>query len=146
VDVQIVPDAIFGLRVAGREGRPVRTFVFLEVDRGTMTIAPAKQVRESEAFLYRTSVLRKLLTYAESHLREWHKIHFGIPAARVLTLTTSPARAEAMREAAQRLIVRPLKLPPGLFLFGVQADGDNPLATEFVNSDGVGTRLIRDVA
>lgn len=145
VDVQIVPDAIFGLRAPGPEGRPSRTFVFLEIDRGTMTIAPAKQVRESEAFLYRTSVLRKLLTYAESYRRELHKIHLGIPAARVLTLTTSPARAEAMRSAAEQLIVRPQKLPPGLFLFGVQPEGQDPLAVEFANSEGASTRLLRAV-
>jgi hypothetical protein len=46
--VQIVPDAIFGLRMTGPEGRKTRSFVFLEIDRGTMTIAPAKRVRESD--------------------------------------------------------------------------------------------------
>jgi len=108
-----------------------------------MTIAPAKQVREGEGFLYRATNLRKLLTYAESYKEELHKAHLGIPAARVLLLTTSQARAEAMREAAQRLIVEPMKLPPGLFLFGAQSDAGDPLRTDFVNSAGVATSLLK---
>jgi hypothetical protein len=142
-DVYVIPDAIFGLRNAAADGKSTRTFVFLEIDRGTMTIAPAKQVREGDGFLYRATILRKLLTYAESYREELHKTHLGIPAARVLTLTTSAARAESMRKAAQELIVKPFKLPPGLFLFGVLRDGQNPLSMEFANCEGIGTRLLR---
>jgi hypothetical protein len=142
-EVQIIPDAIFGLRAEGADGRASRTFVFLEIDRGTMTIAPARPVRESEGFPYRATILRKLLTYAESYRQELHKKHLDIPAARVLTLTTSPARAEAMREAAEHLVVGPQKLPPGLFLFGVQPAVGDPLGTDFVNSAGVATPLVR---
>lgn len=141
-DVHVIPDAIFGLRLEGPDGRPTRTFVFLEIDRGTMTIAPAKQVREGDGFLYRATILRKLITYAESHREELHKTHLGIPAARVLTLTTSPARADAMREAAERFVAAPLKVPPGLFLFGVQPASD-PLAMDFHSAIGVPTRLLR---
>jgi hypothetical protein len=68
--------------------------------------------------------LRKFLTYAESHRQGLHKKRFGIPAARVLTLTTSEDRAEVMRQAAEMFAVRQLKVPPGLFLFGVQPAGD----------------------
>jgi len=143
-EVHIIPDAIFGLRAPGAENRPIRTFVFLEIDRGTMTIAPARHIRESEAFVYRTSVLRKLVAYAESYRQELHKLHFGVPAARVLLLTTSAARAEAMRSAAQEMVINPMKLPPGLFLFGVQDSAADPLAQEFFNAGAVPTRLLRD--
>jgi hypothetical protein len=43
-----------------------------------MTIAPAKHATESDAFLHRTSILRKLLTYATSHHRGLHKTRLGI--------------------------------------------------------------------
>jgi hypothetical protein len=140
-EVTVAPDAIFGLRLTQADGRTVRTFVFLEIDRGTMTIAPAKRVRESSAFLHRTSILRKLLTYGASHHLQLHREHLGIPIARVLTLTTSLARAEAMRETAFNLVTRPMRLPPALFLFGsLEASGD-PLATAWADAAGEPTRL-----
>lgn len=134
--VHIAPDAIFGLRALQANGRAARSFVFLEIDRGTMTIAPAKQVRESQAFLHRATILRKLLTYAESYRRELHKEHLGIPAARVLLLTTSAARAEAMRQAANSFVVKPARLPAGLFLFGALGNCEDPLAASFVDALG----------
>ena len=118
-----MPDAIFGLRLEKPGAKPLRSYIFLEIDRGTMTITPAERVRDSEAFLYRATVLRKFLTYAESWRQGMHKTHLGIPAARVLTLTTSAARVEAMRQAAWELVVRPLRLPVGLFLFGTLGEG-----------------------
>ena len=141
--VHIIPDAIFGIRVEGEDGKATRTFIFLEIDRGTMTIAPAKQVRESEGFIYRATILRKLLTYAESYRQEGHKRHLGIPAARVLTLTTTAARAEAMRQACEGFVVRPQKVPPGLFLFGAAQEGGDTLETSFTNSVNSKSRLVR---
>ena len=140
-EVTVAPDAIFGIRVTQADGRIVRTFVFLEIDRGTMTIAPAKRVRESSAFLHRTSILRKLLTYGTSHHLQLHREHLGIPIARVLTLTTSLARAEAMRETALNLVTRPMRLPPALFLFGSLEASDDPLATVWTDAAGEPTRL-----
>ncbi len=88
-DVHLIPDAIFGLKVE-RSGEPVRrSYVFLEVDRGTMTIAPTERVRRSDAFLYRATILRKFLAYAQSYREGLHRRQFGIPAARILFLTTS---------------------------------------------------------
>ena len=135
VTVQVVPDAIFGLRVTGPDGRKARTFVFLEIDRGTMTIAPAKHVRESDGFLHRSSVLRKFLAYTASHELGLHREHFGIPAARVLTLTTGTRRAEAMRRSVSELVksIRPLT---GLFLFGVQNGESNPMEGTWIDAAG----------
>ncbi len=141
-EVHIIPDAIFGLRSIGADGRVTRTFVFLEIDRGTMTIAPARKVRESDGFLYRATILRKLLVYAESYRQALHTAHLGIPVARVLFLTTSASRAEAMRVAAEQFVIAPQKITPGLFLFG-GIPVINPLDAEFMNANGVPTRLIR---
>lgn len=143
-NVLVIPDAIFGLRRSESDGRMVRSFVFLEIDRGTMTIVPTKQVRESDAFLHRTSILRKLLTYATSHHLQLHKEHLALPATRVLTLTTTHSRAEAMREAANHFVVQPMRIPPGLFLFGTLTDCGDPLATKFMNAAGEMVPLLPD--
>ena len=142
--VHIVPDAIFGLRLTDADGRKTRSFVFLEIDRGTMTIAPAKQVREGVGFLHRSSILRKLLAYGASHQLGLHKEHLGIPIARVLTLTQSAKRDDAMRIAANGLVVEPLRLPPGLFLFGALGGTQDPLRTVWTDAGGQPTRLVRD--
>jgi hypothetical protein len=142
--VLLAPDAIFGLRVRAEDGRALRSFYFVEVDRGSMTIAPAEAVRRSEAFLYRSSVLRKLLAYAVSHRDQTHQGHFGIPAARVLMLTTKPARAEEMRSVAHRLVVEPLRAPMGLFLFGTLQGDVDPLSAVFRDVAGSLVRLIPD--
>jgi hypothetical protein len=140
-EVLLIPDAIFGLRVE-QDGEPARrSYVFLEVDRGTMTIAPARRVQESDAFLYRATILRKLLAYAESYRLALHKEYLEIPTARVLFLTTSEVRAEGMRRVAHDLVVGPLGLPEGLFLFGVQS-GDDPFRSEFQNSIGAEIGLV----
>ncbi len=49
--VHIAPDAIFGLRMKTGEGKTLRSYFFLEIDRGTMTIVPTEQVRESDALV-----------------------------------------------------------------------------------------------
>jgi hypothetical protein len=115
--VHIAPDAIFGLRTVGTDGKARRAYFFLEVDRGTMTIVPSERMRESDAFLYRATILRKLYAYADSFRQELHKEHFGIAAPRVLFVTTSEARADAMRAAAKELVIKPMKLPAAMFLF-----------------------------
>lgn len=141
--VQIAPDAIVGLRAAQPDGPSRRSFLFVEIDRGTMTIVPARDVREREAFLYRATILRKLLTYAESYRQGLHKEHLGIPTARVLFLTTTQGRADGMREAARRFIVGDGKIPPGLFLFGTLENGRGPLEARFSDATGVQVALAR---
>ena len=139
--VQIAPDAIFGIRTEDGT-KTTRTYIFLEMDRGTMTIAPAKQVRESDAFLYRATILRKFVAFAESYRQDLHKSHLGISATRTLFITTTKARAEAMRQAAEEYVVGPRQLPAGLFLFCVPGT-ENPLSTKVVDTFGQPTYLIR---
>jgi hypothetical protein len=140
--IHLIPDAIFGLRLARQGAKHLQSYIFLEIDRGTTTIAPAERVRESDAFVHRTSVLRKLITYAESWRQNLHKAQFNIPASRVLTLTTSAARATAMRISARDLVSKNFRLPEGLFLFGVLQQATNPLDMALEASSGQTTQLI----
>lgn len=73
------------------------------IDRGTMTIAPSDAIRRSEAFLYRSSVLRKLFAYAVSHREQVHQKVLGVPVARVLLLTTKPAEPKKCERPPKRL-------------------------------------------
>ncbi len=142
-DVLLVPDAVFGLEMARDEGRPLRSFYFVEVDRGSMTIAPSEQSRRSDAFLYRSSVLRKLFAYAISHREGAHQAALGVRAARVLMLTTNPVRAAEMQRAAERLVLPHLPVPPGLFLFGSLPDGDS-LSMSLVDASGRRASIMPD--
>lgn len=134
--VQLAPDAIFGLRLHKSDGTSARSFYFVEIDRGSMTIAPSEDVRRSQAFLYRSSVLRKFLAYAISHQNHVHKQHLGIPSARMLFVTTTPERAMAMQEVAAALVLPHLAVPPDLFLFAGNGAVENPLATVWANGLG----------
>jgi len=107
-----------------------------------MTIMPAEQVRDSEAFLNRTTVLRKFLSYAESWRQGLHKLQFNISASRVAALTTSAARVAAMQKAAHELVVKPPRLPAGIFLFGVQTISADPFCIDFEDAAGHHVRLL----
>ena len=98
--VYLAPDAIFGLRQRGTDGKSKVAYFFLEMDRGTMTIVPSERVRESDAFLHRSSILRKFVAYAESWRQGLHETHLNIRTPRMWTVTSSTGRARAIRRAA----------------------------------------------
>ncbi|HEY0339472.1 MAG TPA: replication-relaxation family protein, partial [Steroidobacteraceae bacterium] len=102
-EVEITPDAIFGLRVVRADGSAARAYFFLEVDRGTMTIVPSERVRESDAFPYRATILRKLYAYADSYKLGLHHERFGIRAPRVFFVSTSVERIEKFRSVSTNL-------------------------------------------
>jgi hypothetical protein len=141
-DVMVAPDAMFGLLRERIGEPPLRSFCFVEVDRGTMTIVPSERVRRSEAFLYRATVLRKLFAYAVSHRERMHHRHLAVPSARVLFLTTSSGRANEMRRAAHDLVLRYLDVPAGLFLFGVLGEPGNPLKADMMTMADTRTQLL----
>jgi hypothetical protein len=114
--IYIQPDAIFALQFK-KDGQTVRSHFFLEMDRGTMTIAPAESVRRSEAFLYRATLLRKFLAYAESWRQKQQLEHLGMASARVLFATPTGSRADALHATADELGERFGDLPGALFLF-----------------------------
>jgi hypothetical protein len=132
--VYVAPDAIFGLRLVDADEKARRAFYFLEIDRGTMTIVPSERVRQSDAFPHRSTVVRKLCAYADSFRLSLHKEVFGFERPRVLFVTTSAARAEAMRRAAHDLVVQPLRLPAGMFLFGSCSNGKSAVTMRTVDA------------
>ena len=140
-DVQIAPDAVFGLRLS-QDGASLRSFYFVETDTGCMTITPSEHVRRSEALLYRSSILRKLLAYAMSHHEGAHQGHLGIPAARVLFVTTNAARAEEMRRAAERFVLPHVGIPSGMLLFAATGDTIDPFTSILLTVEGAAVSLV----
>jgi hypothetical protein len=114
--VRLAPDAIFGLRVAGQDGKARRAFFFLEVDRGTMTIVPSERVRESDAFPYRATVLRKLYAYTDSFRAKRHEAQLGIRMPRTLIVTDNGARASLIRQATGTIDLWPHGRLPDIFI------------------------------
>lgn len=103
------PDRVFAFVANGK-----RHYFFLEMDEGTETIVPGETRLREPSFWRDTSLLRKFVIYANAYDTRAHEAAFGIPVFRVLTVTTKPGRAEAMREACR---VHLKHVRPGLFLF-----------------------------
>ncbi|HWB48624.1 MAG TPA: replication-relaxation family protein [Stellaceae bacterium] len=129
------PDRIFGIRDLERsEGRNTK-FLFLEADRGTMPTA-----RRS---LDKTSILRKIVGYAETYRRDLHTKRYGLPNVRVLTVTPGRQRIgniiAAYREHANTLV------SPKFFLFADRAGlsrADDWLDYPLVDAAGEQHRLL----
>jgi hypothetical protein len=100
----IIPDRVFAIE--SKDESPC--LLFLEADRGTMPI-----VRTNHS---QTSFYRKLLAYEATWAQGLHRSQFGFHRFRVLTVTTSAARAESLVKASSQL-----KTGHGLFLFADQA-------------------------
>ena len=100
----LIPDHVFALEFLDQPAERNRTFYFLEADRGTMPIT-----RRS---LRQTSFHRKLVAYEATWKQKLHQSRFGFPRFRVLTVTTSAARAKNLANVASRL-----EGGHGLFLF-----------------------------
>jgi hypothetical protein len=104
VDCGVIPDKIFGLEFTDDNGRKRKSWFCVEADRETMPVARAN--------LHKSSFVRKLLGYSATWSQELHRIRFGWPRFRVLTVTTSQERVDNLIDAA-----RQLKHGQGLFLF-----------------------------
>jgi hypothetical protein len=99
-----IPDRVFALEFEGGDGKPKRSYFFLEADRGTMPV-----IRKDFA---QTSFYRKLAAYEATWAQSIHEKLFGFHRFRVLTVTTSPERVESLIDACSKL-----KTGHGLFLF-----------------------------
>jgi hypothetical protein len=139
--VNLAPDAIFGLRMMREDGKAVRSYYFLELDRGTMTIAPSRALRESDGFPFRATILRKFYAYADSYHQKLHEKTFAIKYPRTLFLTTSEVRASAMANAAREFMLRQSNIPPGAFLFGTVERASVP-GGRLIGADGTVVGLI----
>ena len=100
----LIPDRVFALEFLDQPSARSRAFYFLEADRGTMPIT-----RHS---LKQTSFHRKLVAYEATWKQKLHQSRFGFPRFRVLTVTTSAARAKHLAAVASQL-----ESGHGLFLF-----------------------------
>ena len=100
----VVPDHVFGLEFPNKSKGWNQIWFCLEADRGTTPITRSNPDQ--------SSIHRKFLAYAATWSQQLHLKHFDWPRFRVLTVTTSPERREAMRAAC-----RSLKRGQGLFLF-----------------------------
>lgn len=125
--VPVAPDAFFALQDA--KGR---MNFFLEADRGTMTIG---------------RFVRKLQAYAAYFRGGRHKDKFSIRYFRVLTVTSTPARALNLVSAASRL--DELQALSRMFLFSHQeqlslAAPDSVLSTVWTEPAGQRVALVQD--
>ena len=109
----VIPDGVFALEYEDRLGQSTRAFFFLEADRGTMPI-----IRHN---LIQTSMYRKLLAYEATWSQSIHRTRFGFHRFRVLTITTSTLRLQALVEACSKL-----RSGRGLFLFSDQTILEKP--------------------
>jgi hypothetical protein len=100
----IIPDRMFALDSVGGDGRVNRAFFFLEADRGTMPV-----IRKN---LAQSSCYRKLLAYEATWTQRLHHKVLGLHRFRVLTVTKSAKRVDAVLRACAQL-----KSGRGLFLF-----------------------------
>jgi len=103
-EISVVPDFVFGLRLANGERR---NYV-VEIDRGTMPI--------TRSDIDQTSVERKLRVYLAAHAAKQHQLRYRWKNFRVLVLTTSDDRQHSMIEASRRL-TSGIGKNPVLFLF-----------------------------
>jgi DNA-binding Lrp family transcriptional regulator len=104
VRLGVIPDRAFALEFQKHDGKTERAYFFLEADRGTMPV-----IRNS---LSQTSFYRKLLAYEATWLQSIHTKRYGFHRFRVLTVTTSAARAQSLTVACTQL-----KQGHRLFLF-----------------------------
>jgi hypothetical protein len=104
-----VPDRVFALENQNGD----RAIFFLEADRATM---PVERKNFSQ-----TSFLRKMLAYEATWAQSVHKARFGFARFRVLTVTTSAERVNALVNACAKL-----ERGHGLFLFGEKNALQNP--------------------
>jgi hypothetical protein len=95
VELGVLPDRAFGLRIKGEDGKSHMAFFFLEADRATMPI--------KRPDLYRTSFYKKLIGYYESWKQGIFSENFGFKSPRLLTITTSVERVKSMIEANKEL-------------------------------------------
>ena len=110
-----------------------------ECDRGTMPIK--RRTRAGELDLEKTSIVRKFLAYIQGFSDQMHERQFGWKAFRILFITTTPERADNMREALQELTTaRNLRR---IFYFStVDALATDVLAHQWIDGNGEPQLLI----
>lgn len=130
-DLGVIPDLVFGLRLADGSRRQ---FV-VEIDRGTMPV--------SRSDIRQTSIERKMRSYLAAHKAKQHRRQFGWQSFRVLIVTTDKFRMQSMTATAKRVSIGH---GPGasLFLFAARQDScwGSPFALSWRDGADREVRLI----
>ncbi|MCH9808459.1 MAG: hypothetical protein K0U74_12060 [Alphaproteobacteria bacterium] len=90
IPISTQPDGYFAHQLATNK----LSFFFLESDEGTETILPGADLRRSLQLFSQTSLLQKYLTYIAAFRSRAHQKQFGIPAFKVITVTSTPKRVD----------------------------------------------------
>ena len=125
----VIPDGAFGLAFAD----DTASYFFVELDRGTMPVT-----RKGNS---RTSMKRKFAIYLDAWRGGVFERQFGIPHARILTITTSKERIKTMIEAVKLLTDGK---GSGLFLFidRKSLESASPLSVEWLSGKGERVSLL----
>ena len=136
-----IPDGFFMIVDPSKpEGKQRRT-VFLEIDRGTMTINPTDQKIRTKKFWRDNSLLKKFLIYEFAYMTNAHKRQFGIERFQVLTVTTNRQHQWKIQEMYQsRFMTKPFRPAPFRFLFSdfetIEAHNYSMLEVPIENATG----------
>jgi DNA-binding Lrp family transcriptional regulator len=90
--ITVIPDAVFALERTQADGSTDSVLYCLEADRGTMPVQSANQ--------HRTSIARKLTAYETSWRTNIFRQRFNATRVQVLTVTTSAARLDSIKDCA----------------------------------------------
>ena len=90
--ITVIPDAVFALERTQADGSTDSVLYCLEADRGTMPVQSANQ--------HRTSIARKLTAYETSWRTYIFRQRFNATRVQVLTVTTSAARLDSIKDCA----------------------------------------------
>lgn len=90
--ITVIPDAVFALERTQTDGSTDSVLYCLEADRGTMPVQSANQ--------HRTSIARKLTAYETSWRTNIFRQRFNATRVQVLTVTTSVARLDSIKDCA----------------------------------------------
>lgn len=106
-DLAIAPDYVIGIEQMQNDGRAMRRYYFVEIDRGTMPVT-RRDIRQS-------SILRKARSYADSFERSLPAKRLGMAGFQVLFIVKSDQRMADIQAAIKASDLP--SLPAGLFLF-----------------------------
>jgi len=130
-DIAIVPDYVFGIRNTETDREK---FYFVEIDRGTMPI-----LRRD---INQTSLMRKILSYADTLEHDLVRKRFDMNGFQVLTVTTSDERIKAIQKVINKQ--QTTSFSSNTFLFRVKIDSQShfPFHSEWQNTKGIPAGLI----
>ncbi len=117
--------------------------MFLEIDRGTMTIDVNERKLKTRKFWKDSSLLRKFIIYAEAFRNDDHVTEFGIPSFQVLTVTTTPNRVANIQSMCQKRLKN--RVQSNRFRFTdfetIAAHGHNIMAVPLYDLEGKESQL-----